>query len=132
MALMFAIWRPQPNWMPRNPKLMFQICQKPSLGFSMGGPPFARILPHAFQRGGEGLGGVAIGESESAREVAVAGVASQVDTLRGIETVPLDEDDAEPGQGLTAPAHGRSVSVRAPGVVHLEPEKRMRGREDRL
>src|ERR1035437_1292557 len=28
MALMFAICKPQPNWMPRKPKLMFQICQK--------------------------------------------------------------------------------------------------------
>jgi hypothetical protein len=28
MALMFAICNPQPNWMPRKPKLMFQICQK--------------------------------------------------------------------------------------------------------
>ena len=28
MALMLAICRPQPNWMPRKPKLMFQICQK--------------------------------------------------------------------------------------------------------
>ena len=27
MALMFAICRPQPNWMPKKPKLMFQICQ---------------------------------------------------------------------------------------------------------
>jgi len=25
MALIFAIWSAQPNWMPRNPKLMFQI-----------------------------------------------------------------------------------------------------------
>ena len=25
MALMFAICSAQPNWMPRNPKLMFQI-----------------------------------------------------------------------------------------------------------
>jgi hypothetical protein len=28
MALMLAICRPQPNWMPRKPKLIFQICQK--------------------------------------------------------------------------------------------------------
>src|SRR6266852_1964416 len=28
MALMLAIWSAQPNWMPRKPKLMFQICQK--------------------------------------------------------------------------------------------------------
>jgi hypothetical protein len=27
MALMLAIWRPQPNWMPRNPKLMFQMVE---------------------------------------------------------------------------------------------------------
>ena len=45
MALMFAICRPQPNWMPRKPKLMFQICQKPSLGLSM-----SRSLHRAFSR----------------------------------------------------------------------------------
>ena len=27
MALMLAICRPQPNWMPRKPKLMFQIVE---------------------------------------------------------------------------------------------------------
>ena len=37
MALMLAICKPQPNWMPKNPKLMFQICQKLSRGFCMGG-----------------------------------------------------------------------------------------------
>src|SRR5438552_16096933 len=35
MALMFAICSPQPNWMPRKPKLMFQICQKLRRGLSM-------------------------------------------------------------------------------------------------
>jgi hypothetical protein len=24
---MFAIWSAQPNWMPRNPKLMFQMVE---------------------------------------------------------------------------------------------------------
>src|SRR5258708_38695736 len=28
MALMLAIWRAQPNWIPRKPKLMFQIAEK--------------------------------------------------------------------------------------------------------
>src|ERR1035438_1349772 len=37
MALILAICNPQPNWMPKNPKLMFQICQKLSRGFCMGG-----------------------------------------------------------------------------------------------
>ena len=37
MALMFAICSPQPNWMPRNPNDMFQICQNESRGFSTGG-----------------------------------------------------------------------------------------------
>src|SRR6185295_7505462 len=32
MALMLAIWSAQPNWMPRKPKHMFQICQKLSGG----------------------------------------------------------------------------------------------------
>src|ERR1035437_589538 len=36
MALMLAIWRPHPNWMPKKPKLMFQICQKLSRGLCMG------------------------------------------------------------------------------------------------
>ena len=35
MALMLAICNPQPNWMPRKPKLMFQICQKVRGGLSM-------------------------------------------------------------------------------------------------
>ena len=33
MGLMLAIWRDQPNWIPKKPKLMFQICQKFNLGF---------------------------------------------------------------------------------------------------
>ena len=37
MALIFAICRPQPNWMPRKPKLMFQICQKLNCGFCING-----------------------------------------------------------------------------------------------
>src|SRR5271163_4374729 len=32
MALMLAICSPQPNWMPKKPKLMFHICQKLRLG----------------------------------------------------------------------------------------------------
>src|ERR671918_1666255 len=47
MALMLAICSAQPNWMPRKPKLMFQICQKPrcglatppALAFTSGSPP---------------------------------------------------------------------------------------------
>src|ERR1700733_1422844 len=35
MALMFAICNPQPNCMPRKPKLMFQICQKVRGGLSI-------------------------------------------------------------------------------------------------
>src|ERR1700677_1002595 len=35
MALMFAICNPQPNCMPRKPKLMFQICQKVRGGWSI-------------------------------------------------------------------------------------------------
>src|SRR5712691_58152 len=46
MALMFAIWSPQPNWMPRKPKLMFQTCQKPSRGLSMGPSANAGMLLH--------------------------------------------------------------------------------------
>ena len=33
MADMLPICRPQPNWMPKKPKLMFQICQKLKRGF---------------------------------------------------------------------------------------------------
>src|SRR5215217_2468688 len=34
MPLMLASCNPHPNWMPMNPKLMFQICQKLRRGFS--------------------------------------------------------------------------------------------------
>src|SRR5690349_2023690 len=36
MGVMFACYTPQPNWMPRKPKLMFQICQMLKRGFCMG------------------------------------------------------------------------------------------------
>src|ERR1039457_2123399 len=49
MALMFAICNPQPNWMPRKPKLMFQICQNVRGGLSMDSPtddsPTVILLP---------------------------------------------------------------------------------------
>ena len=32
MRLTFAFCSAKPNWMPRNPKHMFQICQKLSVG----------------------------------------------------------------------------------------------------
>src|SRR5260221_10138233 len=132
MALMFAIWRPQPNWIPRNPKLMFQICQKASLGLSMWDPPFARILPHGIHRRSEDFRGVAIGEAESAGECAIGRVASHVDAARGIQPVPLDQDHAEPRQWLSAPAHGRAFAVWAPGVLDLETEQFVRPCEDGL
>ena len=33
IRLTFAFWRPKPIWMPRKPKLMFQISQNESFGF---------------------------------------------------------------------------------------------------
>ena len=45
MALMLAICSPQPNWMPRKPKLMFQICQKLFGGFCMIAPIPLLFLP---------------------------------------------------------------------------------------
>ena len=36
MALMLAICSAQPNWMPRKPKLMFQISQNVRRGFVLG------------------------------------------------------------------------------------------------
>src|ERR1035441_8435900 len=35
MALMLAICKPQPNWIPKNPRFMFQTCAKRNRGFSM-------------------------------------------------------------------------------------------------
>src|ERR1035438_8725011 len=48
MALMFAICRPQPNWIPKNPKLMFQICQKLSSGLRNSVPRDAPAPPASF------------------------------------------------------------------------------------
>src|SRR5208282_407231 len=45
MALMFAICNPQPNWIPRKPKLMFQICQKVRGGLSISS--FQRFFSNA-------------------------------------------------------------------------------------
>src|SRR6266487_964774 len=111
MALMFAICRPQPNWIPRNPKLMFQICQKPSLGLSMWDPPFARILPPGIHRRSEDLRGVAIRAAQRAGERAIAGVSSDVDAARGIQPMALHEHDAQAGERLPTPAHGGAFTV---------------------
>src|ERR1051325_2011287 len=129
MALMFAICRPQPNWMPRNPKLMFQICQKPSLGFSIGGPPCAGILPHGLSEGSRDLRRLAEPESEDPCERPVGGAAADEEAARGIEAMPLHEHHAEAGQGLAAPADGRAVAVRAPRVLDAAPEELVRARE---
>src|SRR5271165_3562757 len=48
MALILAICRPQPNWMPRNPKLMFQICQNVFGGFCI-----SQRTPSSFSTAGE-------------------------------------------------------------------------------
>src|SRR5438093_516789 len=52
MALTLAICSAQPNWMPRKPKLMFQICQKLSCDLwmplalpFMSGPPLGVLGP---------------------------------------------------------------------------------------
>src|SRR5258707_7507030 len=126
MALMFAICRPQPNWIPRNPKLMFQICKKASMASSMWGPPFARILPHGIARRSEELGGFSVREAQRAGERVIGGIAPHIDAPRGIQPMALDERHPETGERLTAPAHGRTVSVRAPGVLDLEAKQFMR------
>jgi hypothetical protein len=36
MRLTFAFCRAKPNWMPRKPKHMFQICQNVSVGLAVG------------------------------------------------------------------------------------------------
>src|SRR5881409_1046545 len=42
---MLASWSPQPNWMPRNPKLMLYICQKLKRGFTASAPRAAGSVP---------------------------------------------------------------------------------------
>src|SRR5689334_6078644 len=113
MALMFAICRPQPNWMPRKPKLMFQICQKPSLGLSMGRLR-GGILPQRVRASREQVARVRVAEAERARERAVAGLPADVEAARGIETVPLDQRHPQAGKRLAAPAAGAPLAVRTP------------------
>src|SRR5688572_8475320 len=109
MALMFAICRPQPNWTPRKPTLMFQPCQTPSLGFSIGPPVTAGILLHKVRGPSKRVGGVAIEEAERAREAAIRGVASDVDAPPGVEVMALDERHPETRERLAAPADGWPV-----------------------
>jgi hypothetical protein len=45
MALIFAICSPQPNWIPKKPKLMFQICQKLRSGLQNSTPRDAAAPP---------------------------------------------------------------------------------------
>src|SRR5215204_5172360 len=48
---MFPICRPQPNWIPRNPKLIFQICQNESVGLAIGRYSDCRLRPALVRQG---------------------------------------------------------------------------------
>src|SRR5713101_3795164 len=123
MALMFAIWSPQPNWMPRKPKLMFQICQKPSRGLSMGPSANAGMLLHRT------VGELwTVGEAHRPRERLVRGVGADVHAARGKEPMPRDEHHAQARDRLAAPAHGRTAAMRAPLVLDLEAQQLVRAR----
>src|SRR5262245_50980216 len=61
----------------------------------------------------EELSRVAILKPEPPCEQRILRTAADVDALRRIELVSLDEHDAEAGQRLAAPAHRRTGPVRA-------------------
>src|SRR5678816_876218 len=64
------------------------------------------------------LTSIAIPEAESSREARVLRPGTDIDALRRIESMPLDEDDAQPRQRLAAPAFRRTGRVRT--IEHLE------------
>jgi len=85
-------------------------------------------VPHQ-RLGVEEVGRVAIAEAQAAREAGVLRARPDVETARGVEPVPVHEEDAETGQRLSAPADRRTGSVRAVGELDLEPEPLAHPRE---
>ena len=59
------------------------------------------------------VGGVAIDEAQASGEARILRPGSDVNALRGVEPVTLNEADGEAGQRLPAPAGRRSGAVRA-------------------
>src|SRR5437870_5724529 len=98
MALMFAICSAQPNWMPKKPKLMFQICQKLRCGFcaepalDVDGPkPPTRHLPG-------GAASLLDEEDLAAKRFEVEGHALAVDLSCGLRSVQEIGDRSAPGR----------------------------------
>src|SRR6185295_16417417 len=81
---------------------------------------------------GEMIVRVTMDEAHRPGEGLVAGVVPHVDAARRIEAMALDEDDAEAGQRLAAPAHGRPVAVRAVHAVDPSAEQLVGPGEDRV
>ena len=61
-------------------------------------------------------------EAEAAREPGVVRARAEVDALRRIELVPVDEHDADSWERLPAPAPGRTGCVRTEFDLDLETE----------
>jgi hypothetical protein len=80
--------------------------------------------PHSGRRSraGEELTCVPILEAQPAGEPGVLRAAADVDALRRIEPVSLDEDHAESGQWLSTPADWRASAVRTIQNVHRDAE----------
>src|SRR6478735_9859503 len=73
-----------------------------------------------------------IPESEAPREAWILRPASDIDALRGIEPMLLNERNAQPGQGLSTPAGGRAASMRAERHFDRHTEVAPQSIEDRL
>src|SRR5262245_44210850 len=113
MALMLAICSAQPNWIPRKPKLMFQICQKLRCGFA---PPPTLIFETSWRLLDEqGLALVGIegqlqlcARPQRAERLVVDEVSDRAAGRRGL-------DDYRLADGLATEVEGRDLGALAGG-----------------
>src|SRR5262245_45397610 len=75
---------------------------------------------------------VAVLEAQASREAGVLHAGADVEALRGIEAVTLDEHDAETRQRLAAPADRWSRAVRAVFDLDRHAELRLHPRQRRV
>src|SRR3990170_6575298 len=112
MALMLAIWRPQPNWMPRKPNDMFHICQKLSRGFSI-----RFSADESLARPGRSLRGSAIRPSGADTDQARHAVEAGVEAHDAGDALALHDGDMQ----RVAGREQRRAQNELTGPLHIGP-----------
>src|SRR4249919_2358232 len=110
MRLTFAFCSAKPNWMPRKPKHMFQICQNVSVGFAVAGVSVIEWDPVRGSVRGNNDQVADIGVVQRpATPALAAGVVGEVGEVAHVR--PVEEREAAWYAGLRGVRPGRRIAL---------------------